>query len=130
MGKHRSRLRILANILSVVGANKDTKKTQIMYQAYLSYKLLVQYLSDVINAGLLISENGTTYQLTSKGELFLVRFDKYIKSCENVDKHLNHVKDQQLMLQEMCPNREEVNIATKTLEKKVNCYLLFVIREK
>ena len=59
MGKHRSRLKILAKILSVVNDNEGAKKTQIMYQAYLSYKLLTQYLNDVIDAGLVVSKNGS-----------------------------------------------------------------------
>jgi len=117
MGKHRSRLKILANILSVVGAGTGTKKTQIMYQAYLSYKLLVQYLNAVIDAGLVTSKNGTTYSLTSKGELFLARFDEYAKSCESVDEYLNHIEDQRLMLYAMCSNGEVENTPIERMKK-------------
>ena len=47
MGKHRSRLKILASILSVVNSSGIAKKTHIMYKAYLSYSLLVRYLNEI-----------------------------------------------------------------------------------
>ena len=44
MGKHRSRLEILANILDVVNGNDGSaKRTQIMYQANLSFQVLQKY---------------------------------------------------------------------------------------
>jgi len=119
MGKHRSRLKILANILSVVSDNNCAKKTQIMYQAYLSYKLLVQYLKDVTKAGLVICGNENCYMLTPKGETFLAKFGEYDKSRESVNKKLNHIKDQKLMLEEMCPNTEVTNFDPSTLERNI-----------
>ena len=119
MGKHRSRLKILANILSVVSDNNCAKKTQIMYQAYLSYKLLVQYLKDVTEAGLVICGNENCYMLTPKGEKFLAKFGEYDKSRESVNKKLNHIKDQKLMLEEMCPNTEVTNFDPSTLERNI-----------
>ena len=118
MGKHRSRLNILAKILSVVSTNNGAKKTQIMYQAYLSYKLLVQYLKDVTEAGLVICGNEKCYKLTSKGEQFLAKFGEYDRSRERVDEQLNHVEDQKLMLEEMCPNLEVVTVNQRNFEKK------------
>ena len=106
MGKHRSRLKILANILEVITKNNGAKKTQIMYQAYLSYKLLVQYLDDVIEAGLVVCGEENCYKLTPKGENFLAQFNEYTKNRENIDRKINHVEDQKLMLEEMCSNTE------------------------
>jgi len=103
MGKHRSRLKILATILSVVSANNGAKKTQIMYQAYLSYKLLVQYLNDITESGLVACGNENCYKLTPKGEAFLAKFGEYDKSRAGVNKQLNHIEDQRLMLEKMCP---------------------------
>lgn len=120
MGKHRSRLKILANILSVVSANNGAKKTQIMYQAYLSYKLLVQYLKDVTEAGLVVCEDENCYKLTQKGEQFLAKFSEYDKSRERVDQELNHVETQRLMLDELCPNTELLNDASSTLERNAD----------
>jgi len=119
MGKHRSRLKILANILSVVSDNNCAKKTQIMYQAYLSYKLLVEYLKDVTEAGLVICGNENCYKLTPKGEKFLAKFGEYYKSRESVNEELNHIEGQKLMLDEMCPNSEVANVDPTNLEKNV-----------
>jgi len=119
MGKHRSRLKILANILAVVNRDKGAKKTQIMYQAYLSYRLLVQYLKDVTEAGLVICGNENCYILTPKGEQFLAKFGEYDKSRETVNEKLNHVEDQKVMLEEMCPNTEVTNVDPNTLERNI-----------
>jgi predicted transcriptional regulator len=117
LGKHRSRLQILESILSVVSGNEGAKKTQIMYQAYLSYKLLIRYLNDVLNAELVVCDNENCFRLTPKGEKFLARFGEYHQSREVVEKNLNHVEDQKIMLEEMCPNSEVANVVQRTLEK-------------
>ena len=70
LGKHRSRIRILAKILSVVNENNGAKKTHIMYNAYLSYELLTRYLTDLINANLIIYGDDNNYMLTTdRGEV-------------------------------------------------------------
>ena len=117
MGRHRSRLKILASVLSVVSNNNGVKKTQIMYQAYLSYKLLVRYLNDVIDAGLVVCEEDNCYRLTMKGEQFLSKFGEYSRSREDVSEQVNHVEDQRLMLEEMCPNSDEENDIQRSLER-------------
>jgi predicted transcriptional regulator len=106
MGKHRSRLGILANILSVISENGGAKKTQIMYQAYLSYKLLKQYLKDLTESKLVVCRSENYYALTPKGEQFLARFTEYNESREKVNEQLNHIDDQRSMLEKMCPNKE------------------------
>jgi predicted transcriptional regulator len=117
LGKHRSRLQILESILSVISGNEGAKKTQIMYQAYLSYKLLTRYLNDVLNAGLVVCDNKNCFRLTPKGEKFLARFGEYHQSREVVEKNLNHVEDQKLILEEMCPNCEAVDVGSRNGEK-------------
>lgn len=117
MGRHRSRLKILANILSVVSDNRGVKKTQIMYQAYLSYKLLVRYLKDVMDAGLVVYGEDDCYVLTPKGEMFLAKFNKYSRVRKNVSEQVNHVEDQRLMLEEMCPNSEVANVVQRPVER-------------
>ena len=106
LGKHRSRLQILERVLSVISDNKEVRKTQIMYKAYLSYKLLNKYLCDVINSGLVFQDNVNYYRLTPKGEKFLARFGEYDRSREVIEEKLNTVEDQRLLLEEMCPNRK------------------------
>jgi predicted transcriptional regulator len=117
MGKHRTRLQILKNILSVINDNEGVRKTQIMYKAYLSYKLLTRYLNDIMNAELVVCDESNCFRITQKGERFLARFGEYHQSREVVDRTLNHVEDQRSMLEEMCPNSETVNISSRTEEK-------------
>ena len=118
MGKHRTRLAILAKILSVVSDNNGAKKTHIMYQAYLSYKLLIQYLNDVTKAGLVMCEKENCYRLTKKGEAFLAKFGEYDKFRERFDEQVNHIEDQRLMLEEMCPNIEVATVNQSNFGKK------------
>ncbi len=119
MGKHRTRLKILANILSVVSENHGVKKTQIMYKAYLSYKLLVQYLNDMIEAGLVQCGNENCYVLTQKGKNFLAKFFEYDRFCKIVERKLDYVEDQKLTLEEMCPSTESANVASSTLGQRL-----------
>jgi predicted transcriptional regulator len=117
LGRHRSRLQILESILSVINANEGAKKTQIMYQAYLSYKLLCRYLNDVLNAGLVVSDDGNCFRITLKGERFLARFGEYHRSRKVVEKNLNHIEDQKSILDEMCPNCKAVDVDSRSGEK-------------
>ena len=109
MGKYRGRLDIIADILCVVNNNNGAKKTRIMYNANLSYKLLIYYLNDVVEGGLVTLGTKNYYVLTQKGKEFLAKFGEYCKSRERVEVQLNHVEDQRMMLDKMCPNAEGMN---------------------
>ncbi|HYY71399.1 MAG TPA: winged helix-turn-helix domain-containing protein [Nitrososphaeraceae archaeon] len=64
--KHRSRTEITAMILDA--ANKETTKTKIMYNAYLSYNQLKEFLSILIENNLIeYLEETQTYKTTEKG---------------------------------------------------------------
>jgi predicted transcriptional regulator len=104
MGKHRSRIKILAKILSVVHSENGAKKTHIMYQAYLSYKLLTLYLNDLIKARLIVADKDNYYMLTAIGEKFLIKFTEYSKLNKYIEDKVNHIEDQKLELEKMCPN--------------------------
>ena len=111
MGKYRSRLQIVADMLSVVSGNDDTRKTRIMYFANLSWDLLNRYLSDLVEAGLLSfdSSGSGCYVLTSKGRLFLYRFSEYCERCEKVEEHLNDLDKEKKNLENMCFNAKEAD---------------------
>jgi len=100
MSKYRDRLQIIARILSV--ASGGAKKTRIMYQANLSYKLLCQYLDDVLDAGLVCFEKGELYVLTDKGKEFLDRHEEYSKRRKSLEQHLNNVNGEKAALEKMC----------------------------
>ncbi|HLN45761.1 MAG TPA: winged helix-turn-helix domain-containing protein, partial [Candidatus Sulfotelmatobacter sp.] len=55
MGYYRRRLDIIADILNA--ASKNARKTQIMYQANLSYKVLQRYLAEIATAQLISYED-------------------------------------------------------------------------
>jgi len=107
MGNYRDRLQIIADILLIT--SRRAKKTQIMYQANLSYKLLCRYLSEVLDAGLVSFENEDCYVLTAKGKEFLGRHEEYSKRCKSLEEHLNHVNNEKTVLEKMSFNASKVN---------------------
>ena len=102
MGRHRSRLEILGSILSVIEKNGGVKKTQIMYQSYLSYRLLINYLKDIIEADFVFEENNL-YKLSPKGERFLNQLNEFKNAVEQNNKHLNQLEYQKVLLESSCP---------------------------
>lgn len=100
MSKYRDRLQIVADILSI--ANDKAGKTRIMYQANLSYRLLVRYLGKVLDAGLVKPEEDDRYVLTAKGVEFLGRHEKYAKHRRTLEEHFSDVKKEKLILEKMC----------------------------
>lgn len=68
--KYRSRTDIVATILEA--ANGGSTKTKLMYKAYLSYAQLKEYLSILIENGLLeYGEGELKYKTTEKGLRFM-----------------------------------------------------------
>jgi predicted transcriptional regulator len=103
MGNYRNRLDIIADILQVVSQN--AKKTQIMFQANLSYKVLQRYLGDIISASLISFETAEQcYVLTQKGQEFLEAYKDYAKTHKSVEKRLNDVDNMKKSLEELCSN--------------------------
>ncbi len=121
MSRYRSRLEIIADVLSV--AREGAKKTQIMYQANLSYKLLTRYLKDVIDMGLVRMEGENTYELTEKGSDFLREFKDYYERRVEVEEKLNDVQDEKMTLENRFLNAKNMdaglkNRLSKEVEKK------------
>ena len=108
MGKYRSRLQIVADILSVV-SNSDARKTRIMYMANLSWDLLTRYLNDLIEAGLISFGSSDCYVLTPKGKLFLERISEHCKRRRRVEEQLNDVNNEKVMLENMFLNEKDVD---------------------
>jgi len=99
LGKYRSRLEIVANILSVV--SEGAKKTHIMYGANLSYKLLNRYLGEVFNAGL-VCLNGECYEITDKGQHFLEQCISLLEHKRRLNEYKDTVDDVKERLEELC----------------------------
>lgn len=107
MSKYRDRFQIIADMLSI--ARNGAKKTQIMYQANLSYRLLCRYLREVLNAGLVKFENGKSYVLTAKGKEFLNRHVEYSDLCKSLEKNLNRINSEKNILDKLCGDVSSVN---------------------
>ncbi len=104
MGNYRGRLDIIADILNVVSGN--AKKTQIMYQANLSYKVLQKYLTEIVEASLISHVSPEQYYvLTPKGSEFLKAYRAYSKTNRNVEKRLDEVCSKRKVLEGLCPNK-------------------------
>ena len=116
MGKYRSRLQIIADVLSVV--REGAKKTRIMYQANLSYKLLTRYLEDVLDAGLVRGGNDDCYELTQKGREFLARFDDYFVHRQSAEEKLNHVMDEKAKLENTYLNANPKEVHSSSQDRK------------
>ena len=116
MAKYRSRLEIVADVLGVVSGG--AKKTQIMYQANLSYKLLVRYLKDVIDMGLVKMKGEDTYELTEKGSDFLREFKGYYERRVEVEEQLNGVQDEKVMLESRFLNAKSMDAGLKSCSGK------------
>ena len=105
MGIYRGRLDIIADILNV--ASRNAKKTQIMYQANLSYRVMQRYLAEITGAQLISFENeGQHYSLTSKGREFLEAYEKYLKTNKHIEKRLNEVATKKKVLEDLCPDEQ------------------------
>jgi hypothetical protein len=72
-----------------------------MYQANLSYRLLCRYLEQVVDAGLVRSED-ECFALTPKGRDFLDRHEKYSKRRKSLEQHLDYVNGEKVALEKMC----------------------------
>jgi predicted transcriptional regulator len=101
---YRSRFDIIADMLNV--ASGRAKKTQIMYQANLSYRLLTKYLREIRRSNLICYEHkGRCYALTDKGRKFLEVYKEYSKGATFVEKYLNHVNLKRQVLAKLCPDK-------------------------
>ena len=99
--KYRSRLEIIADILDIVKGG--SKKTHIMFQANLSYKLLCRYLDEVLEAGLVRFDGSMSkrYYLTGKGEVFLERCREYFERKKEVQEKIALMAKEREFLEEM-----------------------------
>lgn len=103
MGNYRRRLDIIADILQVV--SKNAKKTQIMYQANLSYKVLQRYLRHITEASLISFKTvEQCYVLTPKGRDFIEAYKDYAQTNKIIEKRLSDINSKKKNLEELCSN--------------------------
>lgn len=101
LGNHRSRLDIIADMLTAIG--EKAKKTQIMYKASLNYGVLMKYLEELSRSCLIRFEaDESNYVLTPKGLDFLDQYRNYLKRNKQVEKQISDVNGKREALEEMC----------------------------
>ena len=104
MGNYRGRLDIIADILHV--ASRNAKKTQILYQANLSYAVLQRYLAEITGASLISFEDEKRcYMLTAKGREFLDAYQEYSKTNRHMEKRLNDISTKKKVLEKLCSGK-------------------------
>jgi predicted transcriptional regulator len=97
---YRSKLDIIADILDA--ASKNAKKTQIMYQANLSFKVLQKYLKRTLAASLIIFEQEYRYySLTDKGQAFLETYKEYAITNKNIENQVNDLLVKKKILEQL-----------------------------
>lgn len=74
--KNRSRIEIIASILEVTSSEYEVTHARIMYNAFLSYKMLQSYLPFMLEKGLIVTEKKIKQKTpffvsTDKGRRFL-----------------------------------------------------------
>ncbi len=101
MGNHRSRIDIMAAMLSAI--NEKAKKTQIMYRANLSYELLTKYLDKLSRSYLTtFVQDERRYVLTTKGLEFLDRYKEYLRRNKSVERQISEVNEKRKALEDLC----------------------------
>ena len=78
--KNRSRLEIIAMILETVG-DSGAIQAKIMYKVYLSFLQMKEYLSQIMQHGLIIyDDRAQIYRITDKGRRFLILYKQMTES--------------------------------------------------
>ena len=102
--KHRSGLEIAVDVLSIVSVR--TRKTRIMYQANLSFRLIEKYLAVLLEQGLLKCEAGRCYLITQRGKKFLQMYTEYVERCKKIGDDMDDAHRKRRMLENMCFNEK------------------------
>lgn len=114
--KNRGRLEIVRDMLSV--STERTKKTRIMYQANLSYRLMEKYLRELLESGLLECDDESCYVITWRGKEFLQLYEEYVDECHRLHEEIRGVRKDKLLLENMCFNDSE-NLKRLLKEREV-----------
>jgi predicted transcriptional regulator len=98
---YRDKFDIIADILKIT--ERNPKKTQIMYQANLSYKVLKKYLVETIEASLIsYIADERCYSLTEKGREFLTLYDEYSKANTFLKERIRDTQIKKGSLEKLC----------------------------
>lgn len=101
MVNYRKHFDIIAEIVDI--ASQSAKKTQIMYQANLSYSVLQRCLSEVLGASLISFDSySQSYVSTPKGLKFLSAYKEYSMTRQHAERRLSEVAEKRKVLEQLC----------------------------
>jgi len=81
---YRRRPEIIKDMLIGVG-DTGAKKTHIWSRTYLSHKLQMKYLEDILNIALIEFNGKSLYIMTTKGRMYLRLYEDYERRCKNFE---------------------------------------------
>lgn len=99
MTKYRTRLDIIADILSVAGGS--ARKTRIMFGANLSFDLANRYLAEVLKAGLVSLCDDRFYSLTQRGKEYLKTYSEYSRLKKRAEEQADSIAAAAASLQKL-----------------------------
>jgi len=102
--KYRHSLEIVRDMLSVT--SEKVRKTRIMYQANLSYRLMEKYLQGLLESRLLENVDDSFYLITGKGKEFLQMYEDYLGRRRRIGEEIARGRKDRLLLENMCFNTE------------------------
>jgi len=101
LNAYRRRIEITRDILRAVSVNNGARKTRIMFRANLGYRVLLRYLKWLLEAGLLLLDEDSYYQLTDKGQAFLSLYQRYEKGLRELEAQSGELDRSEMALRKM-----------------------------
>ena len=87
MNKKRNRLEVIRDILEVIrNRSGRIKPTHILYKSNLSYKMMMEYMDELIEKQMITEgklANGKTYSITDKGLKYLSEYESIVRFTES-----------------------------------------------
>ena len=102
--KNRSSLEIVRDMLSV--ATERSRKTKILFDAHLNYRLLEKYLKILLENELVKTVEDSCYLVTCKGKNFLQNYEEHVERCKRIGEEIKDAHKEKLALKNMCFNNE------------------------
>jgi predicted transcriptional regulator len=102
--KNRFSLEIARDMLLI--ASERVRKTRIMYQANLSYRIMEKYLKKLLDSGLLERDDGSLYLITVKGKEFLQMYADFVERNMRIRQDIEGIDKDRSLLVSMCFNDE------------------------
>lgn len=121
--KYRHSLEIARDMLSV--ASVKVRKTRIMYQANLSYRIMERYLKNLLENGLIERGRDSFYVITRKGKDFLQMYEDYLARRRKIHEDARGAQKDKSLLENMCFNNQ-----WNAGSRKTNRQVLFETEEE